>query len=624
MKKLFVSLLIVATVTLGLPSNFKLEAAVGQATIDYLLRARQSSWITQGLAAAGQQNLNLDYLNGFEAQHANDAAKAVLAVVAAGHNPADYNGQNFVQTLLGFQNNNQLGAANLINDDKWGIMALRAAGLPADHAAIVNSKNYILQNQNQDGSWSYQPGSVSSSNNTAAAIMALAEAGLTRNDQVIVNALNYLRDFQNEDGGFSDNAGAVSDSASDAWMIAALNKLEIDPASWQRNNRNAIQHLISLMLNDGSFPYVAGEEQGNAVFTAQAAVALAGKSWPVARIVIGGNDDNGNNNELIDNDVANPNDGGLVNRPKHLRIEGANQTICDVEVEAATALQAVERGAGLCGYQYHITQSDFGPYLDRVNNEASEGANGWMYRVNWVSPQVGAADYDLRPGDYVLWAFGQFPLLPLRLSLSDDVVGLNEEVTAVVEYFDEQQWLPVVEARVQAGANVYTTNQNGRAILSFPERAAFDVYASKAGLIRSQKQPLTIGSGLTDALDLRVNIENANPGGGGNGGGNNGGRLAFEIAMDNLDFGTLRPSATASRAVRVSNTGDVDIYLEATVTGDTVFTQGLALDARIWEEYSANLPSQAGSEVSVSLTVPANYQSVGPKQGQLVFWAIAR
>lgn len=627
MKKILNIFLLVAFITLGLPSNFKLEAAVGQATIDYLLRARQSSWITQGLRAAGEANLNLDYLNNWQSQHANDVSKAVLAVVAAGQNPNDFNGQNLVQTLLNYQNNNQLGAVNLINDDDWGIMALRSAGLPIDHAAIVNSKNYILQNQNDDGGWSYQPGSVSSSNNTAAAIMALSEAGLSKNDQVISRALNYIRDFQNDDGGFSDNAGAVSDSASDAWIIAALNKLAIDPATWQRNNRNAVQHLTSLMLNDGSFPYVAGEEQGNPVYTAQAVVALAGKSWPVARIAVQGNDDNGNNNHLGDVDAANPGNGDQVNQPQHLRIEGANQTICDVDVEAATALAAVERGAGLCGYQYHITQSDFGPYLDRVNNEASEGPNGWMYRVNWVSPQVGAADYNLRAGDYVLWAFGQFPLLPLRLSLSDDAVGLNEEVTATVEYFDEQQWLPAVEARVQAGANVYTTNQDGRTILSFPERAAFDVYATKAGLIRSQKQALKIGSGLTDSLDLRVNVENANPGGGGNGGnngGNQGGRLAFEIAMDNLDFGALRPAASASRQVRVSNTGDVGIYLEATVTGDSVFTQGLALDARAWEEYSANLPSQAGSEVSVSLTVPANYQGSGPKQGQLVFWAIAR
>lgn len=621
MKKIFIILLIISSVTLGLPSNFKLEAAVAQATIDYLLRARQSSWITQGLSAAGEENLNLDYLENFQGQHANDVSKAVLAVVAAGQNPNDFNGQNLVQTLLAYQNNNQLGAINLINDDKWGIMALRSAGLPVDHAAIVNSKNFILQNQNEDGGWSYQPGSVSSSNNTAAAMMALAETGLTRNDQVIVNALNYIRDFQNEDGGFSDNAGAISDSASDAWIIAALNKLAIDPASWQRNNRNPIQHLISLMLNDGSFPYVAGEEQGNPVYTAQAVVALSGKSYPVARIAVGGNDD-GNDNDL--DDAVNPGNGDQVNRPKHLRIEGANQTICDVEVEAATALEIVERGAGLCGYQYHITQSDFGPYLDRVNNEASEGPNGWMYRVNWLSPNVGAADYDLRAGDYVLWAFGQFPLLPLRLSLSDDAVGLNEEVTATVEYFDEQQWLPAVEARVLAGENVYTTNQDGRAVLSFADRVRYDVFADKAGLIRSQKQALTIGSGLTDALDLRVNIDNANPGGGGNGGGNNGGRLAFEIAMDNLDFGALRPAESNRRPVRVSNTGDVDIYLETTVAGDSVFTQGLTVDERAWEEYSANLPASAASEVSVGLTVPADYQGSGQKQGQLVFWAIAR
>ena len=627
MKKIFVSLLIVSSITLGLPSNFKLEAAVGQATIDYLLRARQSSWITQGLAAAGQENLSLEYLNNFNGQHANEVSKAILAVVAAGNNPADFNGQNLVQTLLGYQNNNQLGAANLINDDKWGIMALRSAGLPADHAAIINSKNFILQNQNDDGGWSYQPGAASSSNNTAAAIMALAETGLGRNDQIIVSALNYLRDFQNVDGGFSDNAGAVSDAASDAWIIAALNKLEIDPATWQRDNHNPVEHLTSLMLNDGSFPYVAGEPEGNPVYTAQAVVALAGKSWPVARIAAGEGGNNGNNNDLGDADVVDRGQGEEANHGQHLRIEGANQTICDVDLEADTALAAVVRGAELCHYQYHITESDFGPYLDRINDEAAEGPNGWMYRVNWLSPNVGAADYRLQNGDYVLVAFGQWPLLPLRLSLSQNNVGLNEEVTATVEYFDEQHWLPSAGARVMAGENVYTTNEAGRAILSFAERAVYNLDAVKAGFIRSQKQELKVGAGLTGALDLRVNIANANPGGGGNGGGNggnNGGRLAFEVALENLDFGTLRPAATASRQVRVSNSGAVDIYLESTVSGDSVFILGLTLDARSWEEFNANLPSQSANEVSVALTVPVNYQGSGPKQGQLIFWAIAR
>jgi len=604
MRKILLILLIVACGAAGWPSSFKLEAAVSQLTVNYLAAGAQSAWVTQALKAAGRDNLDLAYLNDWQGQHANDFAKTILAVVAAGQNPASFNGQNLTERLLGYQNNNQLGSTNLLNDDFWGILALRSAGLLADQAAIQNSKNFVLANQNRDGGWGFDPGGSSDTNDTAAAIMALVEAGVGAGDAVIVRALDYLRGLQNDDGGFGFVEGE-SDAGSDAWVIAALNKLNINPTAWQINNHNPIGHLESLSLNDGSFRWLAGDQAGNRLMTAYAAVALAGASYPVARF----NPPNNENEEEQDNE------------PKHLRLEGAGQTLCDIDLQAMTALEAITRGAAVCGYQYNIEQTDFGPYLTSINNETAEGENGWLYRVNWLSPNVGAADYRLQAGNYVLWAFGHYTAKPLRLTLAAPIVEVNAEVLATVEYFNEQEWLASTNTRVIVGERVFTTNDRGQAALSFDTRALYNVYAEKAGFIRSQKEGLRVGLEQGESVSLAVNIENNNQGGNN---GDNQGRLAFTVETDNLDFGALRPGAAANRSIRIINSGEVGIYLESAVSGDQVFVSGLSLNQQSWENFSASYNARSGGEISVSLTVPPAYQSAGPKQGQLIFWAIAR
>ncbi|MBU1131074.1 DUF4430 domain-containing protein [Patescibacteria group bacterium] len=586
-KKLLVILSILAVI---LACRF-VQAEVGQQTINYLLNGPQDAWVTQGLAAAGQTNLNLSYLDNFSGSSANDYAKTILALAAAGENPYSYNGTNFVTALEAYHQNSQIGDPTLLSDDFWAVLALRSAGKDIADVLIQDSKNFILTNQNADGGWSYAPGGGSDTNDTAAAIMALLDAGSASTDPEILSAITYLQNSQNSDGGFAFVAGSESDSGSDSWVIAALYKLGVDPASWTQGENNPVSHLESLMLADGSFTWVASNPVSNVLMTAYAVVALSESYYPVS---------------YFDPPEPDP----VLH---HLRIEGASQTYCDELVEAVTALDIIENGASICGYTYQIEQTSFGPYLAAINGEAASGMSGWLYRVNWDSPFIGANEYILEEGDEVLWYFGEFTDLPLKLELSDDQIELAGEVTATVEYYNNGSWLAANGATVFAGNNQYTANDAGQATLTFSFIGSYQIYAEKESYIRSNHEDLIVGSGISQSVGLLVNINNP--------GGPPGDTISFSIDTSSLDFGALEPGQFATSSLMVTNTGDLPIYLEAVVSGDAVFEDNLYLNQVLWEMFSSNVETSQSQNVPVQLNVPAGFAGSGQKNGSLIFWA---
>lgn len=594
MKKRLAVFLIIALMT----GSAMVKAEVNQATVNYLAGAVQNAWVTQALVAAGQDNLDLSYLNGFEVQSANDAAKAILAIAAAGQNPYDYQSQNYVGGLLNYFQNNQIGSDELINDDFWGILALRAAGEPINSAVITSARNFILAAQNQDGGFSWAPHSASDTNDTAAAIMSLLSAGLASDSQVVQAAVSYLQNSQNIDGGFPFESGE-SDSGSDAWVIIALNKLNVNPASWQKNGHNPVEHLQSLMLNDGSFKWLAADAQGSLMMTAYAAVALAGDSYPVAF-------------------YQPAQDQGI----HHLRIEGKEDTICQAQVEGQTVQEVLENGAAICEYTYHIQNTDWGPYLDKINNDQAEGQNGWLYRVNWLSPAVGMADYNLQTGDEVFFYYAAWQDQPLRIALSVSQANPGDNLTATVEYFDEQSWQSAAGASVMAGSEEHQTNNQGQATFLAPLDGSYLVYAAAVGRVRSPKAVLIVGSGSPTSVVLEVDVNSGN---------NqhqeeaeeNQGEIAFSVNTNNLDFGQLTPGGRLDRSLIVTNQSGFALYLEGIVSGDKLFEDNLLLDEKIWENYNATIAKEQSAQINASLIIPQNYQT-GHYRADLILWASTR
>jgi hypothetical protein len=94
-----------------------------------------------------------------------------------------------------------------------------------------------------------------------------------------------------------------------------------------------------------------------------------------------------------------------------IRVEGKTRTIfapTERPVSADNALEALQTAADAGEFYFHITQTAFGPYVDQVGLYPAGGTTGWVYKVNGVSPPVGADQYVLKPGDRLLWYWATF------------------------------------------------------------------------------------------------------------------------------------------------------------------------------------------------------------------------
>jgi hypothetical protein len=95
----------------------------------------------------------------------------------------------------------------------------------------------------------------------------------------------------------------------------------------------------------------------------------------------------------------------------HVRIEGKTKTLFapqEATVTAGNALDALEQASLAGEFYYHITSSSFGNYVDQVGRYGGTADSGWVFKVNDVSPPVGADQVQLQDGDHVLWYYATF------------------------------------------------------------------------------------------------------------------------------------------------------------------------------------------------------------------------
>lgn len=95
----------------------------------------------------------------------------------------------------------------------------------------------------------------------------------------------------------------------------------------------------------------------------------------------------------------------------HIRVEGKTQTIfgpSNPTVVASTPLEALQLSAKVGEFYEHVTASSFGNYVDQVGYYGATGDSGWVFKVNGVSPPVGADQVQLKDGDTVEWYYATF------------------------------------------------------------------------------------------------------------------------------------------------------------------------------------------------------------------------
>ena len=94
-----------------------------------------------------------------------------------------------------------------------------------------------------------------------------------------------------------------------------------------------------------------------------------------------------------------------------VRVEGKTQTLfgpTEITVTASNALDAIEQASILGELYYHVTTSSFGRYVDQVGRYGGAASSGWVFKVNDISPPVGADQVQLKDGDRVLWYYADF------------------------------------------------------------------------------------------------------------------------------------------------------------------------------------------------------------------------
>ena len=94
-----------------------------------------------------------------------------------------------------------------------------------------------------------------------------------------------------------------------------------------------------------------------------------------------------------------------------IRVEGKTQTIIgstQPTVTADNALQALDVASFAGEIHYGTTTAEFGTYVSQIGKYAAAGSSGWVFKVNGVSPPVGADKVALEDGDVVLWYYATF------------------------------------------------------------------------------------------------------------------------------------------------------------------------------------------------------------------------
>ncbi|MFA5991742.1 MAG: DUF4430 domain-containing protein [Candidatus Doudnabacteria bacterium] len=600
-KKSFLLLLVMVIISLTFSPLVSVASYNKPTALSYLQSHSSSAWSILAQVALGSVPVSDDNLKNISGASALDLETPILAISALGKDPKDFYGQNYITSLKNFHTASQLGDPSILNDDIFGILALKASGLGNDDAVILDSKNFLLSHQNSDGGWAFSLTSASDSNTTATAIVALSSLGLTASDPIIVKALDYLKLAQNSDGGFTYDPkspyGSDSDSSSTSWALWALNALNISQESWAKDGKTPFTYLEANQDTSGFFKFQndLAEDSFSPITTAYASIALAGKSLPLMPTK-------------------------ATTLPSFdFRIEGSSEQICSGKAQGPTALNIIENASSQCGFTFHIQQASFGKYLDKINADQAVGQSGWMYLVNNTSPDIGAADYTLKTGDEVIWYFGDYGWNVTRLALPQTKISTGQNSPAKVEYYNNGSWQALSAATVNYGAQNSATDSTGNASLSAPD-GYYKVFAGKTGYIRSNQVLLQIGDPSTSAVNLTANLDNSQV----LGENTNHNTLSFTLNASSLDFGNIKPGDNIAKQITISNTGTVNLSINGAVTGNPLFLDNLKINGKTWQKFYAAVGSGQNQDQNLTLSIPTGYDGAsGIKTGQLIFWASA-
>jgi energy-coupling factor transport system substrate-specific component len=250
-----------------------------------------TSWAVIGLAAAGRDpnrvrrggRSGVDYLtrNIGRVKGIGDVERVILALRAADRSVRSVGRRDLVVELVRKRRRNG-SFAGLVNQTAFAILALRAAGRPANDRTIRAAAGWLAGQHNADGGFNFAGrGGPSGIDDTAAAVQGLAAAG-KRGTRTVARAAAFLAARQNADGGMPLSPGGASNAQSTAWAVQAFVAAGRDPARVRRRGaRSLLAYIRSLQAPSGAVRYSRTSSQSPVWVTAQALTGLARRPFPI-------------------------------------------------------------------------------------------------------------------------------------------------------------------------------------------------------------------------------------------------------------------------------------------------------------------------------------------------------
>lgn len=225
---------------------------------------------------------NADELADFAAVSGGAAGKTILALNAAGQNPRDFGGHDFVAILTGQLESDGRYNGQTPFEQSLALLGLAAANERADDQALQWLKNQ----QTDSGAWGDGYGTDENADATGMAVMALVAHSEPVDGDALSRAKSWLVATQLSDGSWEYADGYGSNASSTALVMQGLSALGENfygPGSgWSKSGRTPLMALVSYRSASGAFQADFGSGPfDNFYTTIQVMPALTGKPYPL-------------------------------------------------------------------------------------------------------------------------------------------------------------------------------------------------------------------------------------------------------------------------------------------------------------------------------------------------------
>jgi hypothetical protein len=171
----------------------------------------------------------------------------------------------------------------------------------------------------------------------------------------------------------------------------------------------------------------------------------------------------------------------------HVRVEGKTQNLFGLQEPTvdvpANALDALTNVAQLGEFYVHVQKTSFGPYVDQIGLFPAAGSGGWVFKLDGVSPQVGADQVTLKDGDTLVWYWTSFD--PTTFAGAKTLVLKRTKPNCYAAFLDDDKGAltPAEGATLHVGLKRSVSTSAGAACV--PAHKGLLVRATLDGAVRS-------------------------------------------------------------------------------------------------------------------------------------------